>query len=86
MPIAYNGVQLSHYVLESVEQLPVRDSQNPANDQALMTALDAFQRLACVGSSFRKLPSKAAKAAFWEKASEVVLPRITQQEHQAMGW
>ena len=52
-----------------------------------IAALDALadQCLACVGSSYKKLPPKAAKAAFWEKTSEVVLPRITQQEHRDMG-
>jgi len=61
------------------------DSKDPRNDQAMMTALEDFQRLACTGSSYKKLPLKAAKAAFWDTKSEVVLPRITQQEHKDMG-
>jgi hypothetical protein len=60
-------------------------SQNLSNDPTMMTALDEFQRLACVGSSYKKLPERAAKAEFWEKTSEVALPRITQQEHQTLG-
>jgi len=51
----------------------------------MMTALEEFQRLACVGSSYKKLLERAAKAEFWEKTSEVPLPRITPQEHQALG-
>jgi hypothetical protein len=39
---------------------------------------------ACVGRSYLYLPNKALKAAFWDTAPEVVLPRITQQEHIAM--
>lgn len=61
------------------------ESKDPRADQAMMTALEDFQRLACTGSSYKKLPPKAAKAAFWERKPEVVLPRITQQEHVAMG-
>lgn len=54
-------------------------SPNLSNDPTMMAALQDFQRLACVGSSYKKLPSKAAKAAFWEQVAEVPLPRITQQ-------
>jgi hypothetical protein len=60
-------------------------SQNLSNDPVMTTELLEFQRLACVGSSYRDLLDRAAKAAFWENTAEVPLPRITQQEHQAMG-
>lgn len=61
-------------------------SQNLSNDAAMNDKLLEFQRLACIGSSYAKLPETAAKAAFWERAAEVPLPRITLQEHQAMHW
>lgn len=60
-------------------------SQNLANDPAMNAKLVEFQRLACVGSSYKKLPEAAAKAAFWERAAEAPLPRITQQEHRDIG-
>lgn len=61
-------------------------SQNLSNDQAMTARLLDFQRLACVGSSYIKLPERAASAAFWERTAEVPLPRITLQEHQNMHW
>jgi len=61
------------------------ESADPRADQAMLAALDDFQRLACTKSSYNTLPTKAHKAAFWDRKSEVVLPRITQQEHVAMG-
>ena len=39
------------------------DSQNLSNDAAMMTALNDYQILACVGSSYRELPRRAAKIA-----------------------
>jgi hypothetical protein len=61
------------------------DSADPRSDAAMKAALEEFQRLACTGSSYKKLPPKAKSAAFWERASEVPLPRITLQEHKDMG-
>lgn len=61
------------------------ESKDPQNDPTVTKSLEDFQRLACVKSSYKKLPLKAAKATFWFDASKVTLPRITKQEHIAMG-
>jgi hypothetical protein len=60
-------------------------STDLAKDRAMMTALEDFQRLACTGSSYNRLPEAAAQAKYWEKTSEVELPRITEEQHRKMG-
>ena len=55
------------------------------NDQQAMTLLLNFQRMACVGGSYKSLPKRAAKAAFWDTAEEVVLPRMTREEHDVLS-
>ncbi len=56
-------------------------STNLTNDPIMMTHLLDFQRQACVGRNYQILPKMAAKAAFWDTAPEVVLPRMTRLEH-----
>jgi hypothetical protein len=60
-------------------------SQDLANDQVMIKALNDYQVLACVGSSYIELPLRAAKARYWERADEIVIPLITEAEHQAIG-
>jgi hypothetical protein len=59
-------------------------SQNLKVDQPVKDSLLEFQRFACVGSSYKKLPKAAQKAAFWEQAAEVPPWLITQAEHAAL--
>jgi hypothetical protein len=60
-------------------------SADPGKDATLKPLLDEFHRLACVKSSYEKLPVKVAKAVFWYDKAKVQLPRITYQEHVDMG-
>jgi hypothetical protein len=53
---------------------------DPMLDMQYVAKLEDFQRLACTGSSYKKLPSRANKAEFWDTPAEAVLPRITQAD------